>query len=99
MFAVANTWITTISEFKKEMKKTLEASQDAPVYIIKDGKPVAAVVSIEMMEMVNEAREDRRLARIAARRLDAIEAGEDRVLGEEEFWEAVDKRRPAATER
>lgn len=88
--------VTTISELKKDTKKTLEASQEAPVYVLKDGKPVAAVVSIEMVEMVNEARENRRLARIAARRLEAIEAGDDELMDEAAFWAAVKKRRPAA---
>ncbi len=97
MFTVrGDSKVTTISELKKDTKKTLEASRESPVYVISDGKPVAAVVSIEMVEMVNEAREDRRLARIAARRLEAIEAGEDRVLDETAFWAAVERRRPAA---
>lgn len=96
MFTVgADVRVTTISELKKNTKKTLEASLEGPVYVLRDGKPVAAVVSIEMVEMVNEARENRRLARIAARRLEAIEAGDDRVLDETAFWAAVDKRRPA----
>jgi len=97
MFTVgAESRVTTISELKKNTKKTLEASQEAPVYVLKGGKPVAAVVSMEMVEMVNEAREDRRLARIAARRLEAIESGEEGVLDEAAFWAAVKKRRPAA---
>lgn len=88
--------MTTISELKKDTKRTLEASQEGPVYVLRDGKPVAAVVSIEMVEMVNEARENRRLARIAARRLEAIDAGEDGVLDETAFWAAVEQRRPEA---
>lgn len=100
MFTVgAGSRITTISELKKDTKKTLEASRDAPVYVLKDGKPVAAVVSIEMVEMVNEARENLRLARIATRRLEAIEAGEDKLMDETAFWAAVEKRRPAAQVR
>ncbi len=97
MFTVgADVRVTTISELKKDTKKTLEASRDGPVYVLRDGKPVAAVVSIEMVEMVNEARENRRLARIAARRLEAIESGEDKVLDEGAFWVAVERRRRAA---
>lgn len=97
MFTVgAESQVTTISELKKDTKRTLEASREAPVYVLKGGKPVAAVVSMEMVELLNEAREDRRLAKIAARRLEAIESGEEGVLDEAAFWATVEKRRPAA---
>ncbi|HUQ48153.1 MAG TPA: type II toxin-antitoxin system prevent-host-death family antitoxin [Gemmatimonadaceae bacterium] len=97
MFTVgAESRVTTVSELKKDTKKTLEASREAPVYVLKGGKPVAALVSMEMVELLNEAREDRRLAKIAARRLEAIESREDRVLEEAAFWAAVERQRPPA---
>ena len=100
MFTVAaDSRVTTISELRKDTKKTLAASQEAPVYVLKDGKPVAALVSLEMLEMVNEARENHRLAQIATRRLAAIEAGEDEVMDEPAFWRAVEQRRLAARKR
>jgi Phd_YefM. len=100
MFKVgADSQVTTISDLRKDTKKTLAASREAPVYVLKDGKPVAALVSIELLEMVNEARENRRLAQIAARRLDAIGSGEDELMDEAAFWAAVKKRRPTARKR
>ena len=57
----AESRVTTVSELKKDTKKTLEASREAPVYVLKGGKPVAALISMEMVEILNEAREDRRL--------------------------------------
>ena len=91
----AESRVTTVSELKKDTKKTLEASREAPVYVLKGGKPVAALISMEMVEILNEAREDRRLTKIAARRLEAIESGEERALNEAAFWAAVEKQRPA----
>lgn len=97
MFIVgADVRVTTISELKKDTKKTLEASQEGPIYVLRDGKPVAAVVSIEMVELVFEARENERLARLATRRFEAIQSGEDKVMDEPAFWAAVEGRRPQA---
>ncbi|MGH2361940.1 MAG: hypothetical protein ACRDGM_15550 [bacterium] len=85
--------VATISELKKQTKKTLAASKDAPVYVLSDGKPVAAVVSLETVDLANEALENRRLGRIAARRLESIRSGKEELLDEGEFWAAVKKRR------
>lgn len=95
MFTVpADSSIATISELKRSPKKTLEASRAGPVYVINDGKPVAAVVSLDMIDMINEAVEDRRLGRIAGERMDAISHDARSLLGEEEFWARVEARRP-----
>lgn len=95
MFTVpADSSIATISELKRAPRKTLEASLAGPVYVIIDGKPVAAVVSLEMIGMINEAVEDRRLGRISGERMDAISHDAESLLGEEDFWARVEARRP-----
>lgn len=64
------------------------------MYVLSDGKPVAAVVSIELVEMINEAIEDRRLSRIAGERMDAISRKTQSLLSEDDFWERVEASRP-----
>ncbi len=94
MFTVpADSSIATISELKRAPRKTLEASQWGPVYVTHDGKPVAAVVSLDMIDMINEAVEDRRLSRIAGERMEAISLNPKSLLGEDEFWGRVEARR------
>ena len=95
MFSVpADCSIATISELKRSPKETLQASQDGPVYVLSDGKPVAAVVSIELLEMITEAIEDSRLSRIAGERMDAITRNPVSLLSEDDFWARVEASRP-----
>ncbi|HYN82512.1 MAG TPA: type II toxin-antitoxin system prevent-host-death family antitoxin [Gemmatimonadaceae bacterium] len=95
MFSVpADCSIATITELKRSTKETLQASRDGPVYVLSDGKPVAAVVSIELVEMINEAIEDRRLGRIAGDRMDAISQNQESLLSEDDFWARVETSRP-----
>ena len=94
MFNVpADGFVATISELRKDTKKTLAASHDGPVYVFSDGKPIAAVVSLEMMELVTEAMENSRLGRVAGERLEAIRSGNRPLLSEEEFWAKVEAKR------
>lgn len=88
--------IATVSELKTRMKETLNAARRAPVYLVRDGQPVAGIVSMEMMSVLEEALEDRRLARVAGERLDAIRSREDALLDEDAFWTAVEARRESA---
>lgn len=97
MFTVpADGSIATISELKKSTKETLRASEGGPVYVLSDGKPVAAVVSLDLLETMSEALEDRRMSRISGQRMDAISEDRSSLLSEDEFWSRVEaKRRPA----
>ena len=84
--------IATVSELKTRMKETLGAVHRAPVYLVRDGQPVAGIVSMEMMAVLEEALEDRRMDRVAGGRLEAIRRGEDNLLDEDAFWGEVDAR-------
>lgn len=95
MFSVpADSSIATTTELKRATKKTLQASQNGPVYVLNDGKPVAAIVSLDMIEMFNEAIENQRLSRIAGERMDSLSRGATSLLSEEDFWARVEARRP-----
>jgi prevent-host-death family protein len=87
--------IATVSELKAKTKESLGAASRGPVYVVRDGQPVAGIVSIEMMAVLEEALEDRRLAGIAAKRMNSIRSGEDTLLEEGEFWNAVEARQTA----
>ena len=99
MFKVSGptTVIATVTELKTKTKETVGAVQHGPVYIVRDGKPVAGLINMEMMAMLEEALEDRRLSRIAGARLDAIHQGDDDLLDEDAFWNAADARRGTAS--
>ncbi len=88
--------IATVSELKMKTKETVGAAQHGPVYLVRDGKPVAGIISMEMMAILEEALEDRRMARLADARLEAIRQGEDDLLGEDAFWTEIDARGAAA---
>lgn len=84
--------IATVSELKTKTKQTIGAAQRGPVYLVRDGQPVAGIINMEMMAVLEEALEDRRMARVASVRLDAIRQGEDELLDEDAFWAEVDAR-------
>lgn len=94
MFTVAGPTaiIATVSELKTKTKETVGASQRGPVYLVRDGQPVAGLINMEMMAVLEEALEDRRMARVAGARLQAIRSGEETLLEEDEFWAEVDAR-------
>jgi PHD/YefM family antitoxin component YafN of YafNO toxin-antitoxin module len=88
MFAVIgpSAVIATVSELKTKMKETLMAAERSPVYLVRDGQAVAGIISMDMMAVLQEALEDRRIAQIASGRLDAIQGGEDALIDEDAFW-------------
>src|SRR5437016_4207612 len=90
--------VATVGDLKSRLKETLDAAQDMPVYVVRDGKPVAGIVGMELMAVLEEALEDRRLAAVAGRRLNAIREGDDALIDEDTFWAAVEAKRAAPTE-
>lgn len=84
--------IATVSELKTKMKETLGAARRGPVYLMRDGQPVAGIINMEMMAVLEEALEDRRMARVASARLEAIQQGDEGLMGEDDFWAEVDAR-------
>lgn len=91
--------IATVSELKTKMKETLGAARRGPVYLMRDGQPVAGIINMEMMAVLEEALEDRRMARVAGARLKAIQQGDENLMGEAEFWAEVDARRDGGAAR
>lgn len=87
------TTLTTISELRKNAKQTVAASQERPVVLLVDGQPVAALISMEQLRTLQELEENERLARVAARRLQKVRAGEDPLLEHDDFWAAVEARK------
>lgn len=82
--------MATMSDLKTHAKQTLAATRDARIYVLNDGKPVAGLVSLEHMGMLEELLEDRALARVAMQRQAAIESGEDMLLDEDDFFAAAE---------
>jgi PHD/YefM family antitoxin component YafN of YafNO toxin-antitoxin module len=85
------------SDLKNQTRQTVEKAQEKPVYVIRDGQPVAGIVSMEMMELLLDTLEDRHITAIASDRLQAIRKGAEELLDEESFWARADElmaRRP-----
>jgi PHD/YefM family antitoxin component YafN of YafNO toxin-antitoxin module len=80
----------TMGDLKARAKETIEKAQEKPVYLLRDGAPVAGIVSIEMLELLQDILEDRYLSEVAQQRLQAVRDGVDDLLDEEEFWARAD---------
>jgi PHD/YefM family antitoxin component YafN of YafNO toxin-antitoxin module len=94
MFTVeAGTTIATISELRTQTRQTLAASQERPVVVLVDGQPAGAMISMADYQRLEEYRENEQLARLAARRLESVRAGQDTLMEHDDFWAAVDARK------
>lgn len=80
----------TMSELKNRAKQTIEKAQERPVYLLRDGEPVGGIVSIEMLEVLQDVLEDRYISDLARQRLQSLREGTDDLLDEDEFWVHAD---------
>ena len=69
------------------------------MYVTKDGQPIGGLVSMEMMEILEEALADRQLAAIAAERFAAVKDGTDVMLDEKEFFARASSKKAGAPAR
>ena len=80
----------TMGDLKTRAKQTIQMAQEKPVYLLRDGEPVGGIVSIDMLELLQDVLEDRYISDIAQQRLEAIRDGSDELLDEDEFWAQAD---------
>lgn len=80
----------TMSDLKTRAKQTIEKAQEKPVYLLRNGEPIGGIVSLEMLELLQEVLEERYIQDAAERRLQAIREGEDELLDEDVFWARAD---------
>lgn len=81
----------TMGDLKMRAKQTIEKAQEKPVYLLRDGEPIGGIVSLEMLELLQDVLEDRYLSDVAAQRLRGIRDGGDELLDEEDFWTRADQ--------
>lgn len=80
----------TMGDLKNRAKQTIEKAQEKPVYLLRDGEPVGGIVSIEMLELLQDVLEDRYISDVAQQRLQALRDGTDELLDEDDFWAQAD---------
>jgi PHD/YefM family antitoxin component YafN of YafNO toxin-antitoxin module len=80
----------TMGDLKTRARQTIQKAQEKPVYLLRDGEPVGGIVSIEMLEMIQDVLEDRYISDVAQQRLQAIRDGSDELLDADEFWSQAD---------
>lgn len=80
----------TMGDLKTRAKQTIEKAQEKPVYLLRDGEPVGGLVSIEMLELLQDVLEDRYISDVAQQRLAAIRDGSDDLLDADDFWAQAD---------
>lgn len=80
----------TMGDLKTRAKETIQKAQEKPVYLLRDGEPVGGIVSIDMIELLQDVLEDRYISDVAQQRLEAIRDGSDELLDADEFWARAD---------
>lgn len=80
----------TMGDLKMRARQTIEKAQEKPVYLLRDGEPVGGIVSLRMLEFMNDMLEEKYISGVAERRLHAIDGGEDDLIDEDEFWARAD---------
>jgi PHD/YefM family antitoxin component YafN of YafNO toxin-antitoxin module len=79
-----------LGDLRTRAKQTIEMAQEKPVYLLRDGEPVAGIVSIEMLELLQDVLEDRYVSDVAQQRLQALRDGTDELLDEDDFCARAD---------
>lgn len=64
--------------------EVLSTVQRSALYVTQDGRPVAGIVSLDIMSVIEEVLEDEALSAVTKDRIEAVENGEA-LLDEEEF--------------
>jgi hypothetical protein len=67
-----------------------EKAQEKPVYLLRAGEPVGGIVSIEMLELLQDVLEDRYISDAAQQRLQQLRDGTEELLDEDDFWARAD---------
>ena len=60
------------------------------MYVTKDGQPIGGLISMAMMELLEEALADRQIGAVASRRLEALRAGADDLMDADDFFTKAD---------
>jgi len=82
--------VVTTTEVKRDIPGAFKVAEERRVYVTKDGQPIGGLVSMAMMELLEEALADRQIGAVAARRLEAIRAGDDDLIDADEFFTQAD---------
>ena len=82
--------VVTTTEVKRDVPGTFKVAESHRVYVTKDGQPIGGIVSVAMMEFLEEALSDRQMARVAARRHSAVVKGVDELLEADDFFAQAD---------
>ncbi|MEN9509105.1 MAG: hypothetical protein RLZZ621_1668 [Gemmatimonadota bacterium] len=96
MFVIkqAGVGIATMGDLKTNAKQTVAATKDARIYLLSDGKPVAGLINLSLMALLEEMLEDEGLARLVAARREAVESGDDQLVGSDEFFASAEQLYP-----
>ena len=93
MFVIkqAGVGIATMGDLKTNARKTVAATKDARIYLLSDGKPVAGLISLRLMALLEELLEDEASAAVAMERHAAVESGDDTLLEADAFFAAAEQ--------
>jgi hypothetical protein len=82
--------VVSTTEVKKDVRGAFKTAEEYRVYVTKDGQPIGGIVSMEMMDLLENALENLQIARIATDRLAAVRTGADILLDAEDFFTQAD---------
>jgi hypothetical protein len=78
--------VVTTTEVKRDLPGTFKVAEERRVYVTKDGQPIGGIVSMAMMEFLEEALAERQMAKVAGERLEAVRAGSDELIDADDFF-------------
>ncbi len=82
--------VVTTTEVKRDIPGAFKVAEEHRVYVTKDGQPIGGLVSMAMMELLEEALADRQIGAVASRRLEALRAGADELMDADDFFTKAD---------
>jgi hypothetical protein len=79
-----------VGDLQSRAGEIVEKAQEKPVYLLRAGEPIGCIVSLEMLDLVQDVLEDRYISSVAGQRLQAIRKEQNGLVDEEEFWARAD---------
>jgi hypothetical protein len=79
----------TMGDLRTRTKQTIARVQERPLYLLKEGEPIGVIVSIAMLELLQDVLQERYVSDVVQEGLGALRAGSDELQEE-----AASGRRP-----
>ena len=82
--------VITTTEVKKDIPGAFKEAKEHRLYVTKDGQPIGGIVSMELMQILEEVLADTPLVLMAEARMADIRSGDAKLMDADDFFARAD---------